>query len=130
MAAPYAALRLIAEFFNDVGEEAADEIDTGQLPSPLPLLSVTDRNAKRHTLANGATDEALTFTSAVALIIVTTDYPFTVKRASGETAWTNVRSFCVWADDTDAAVATTSVLLSGNGANDAHLLIWVIEKPS
>jgi len=130
VAAPEFTLRLLASLYADAGLAAEKELDTDDLPSsagPIVLTGFQEWAIKKVTLAVSVTDQAVTFTAAV-LIILLSDEPITVRLAAGETQLPNTRLFVVAADDSDDHVHSTSVLLSNPGANEAHVEAWFIEK--
>lgn len=126
MATKSATLRTLLTAVNDAGEEPEKSLDES-----FVLASFTDFTpGRRIRLAAAAADQAVTFTDAIALLVVSHDYPFSLRLAAAETLLENLRSFLVWADDEDSGVHQTSVLLTGNGTNVADLEVWIIEKPA
>lgn len=126
-----AALRIVTEHMNDTGDSAAKSLDSDQVNrGGLTLSGYEDATpGRRIRLGTAAADQALSFTDAIAIVIVSHDYPFSLRLAAGETLLTNLRAFVVWADDTDDGVHQTSCLLTGNGTYAADLEVWIIEKP-
>lgn len=122
--------RTVIELANDSGEPPEKSLDTAGIDRyALLLAGFTDVTpGRRIRLAAAAADQALTFTAAVAIVIVSHDYPFSLRLAAGETLLGNLREFKVWCDDTADAAAVTSVLLTGNGDNVADLEVWIVEK--
>lgn len=123
--------RTVLELVNDSGEPPEKALDTAGIDRYALLLSgFTDITpGRRIRLAAAAADQALTFTSAIAILIVSHDYPFSLRLAAGQTLLANLRQFLVFCDDTADAAAVTSVLLTGNGDNVADLEVWIVEKP-
>lgn len=126
-----AAFRLVLQHMNDTGESPEKTLDTDLLDrSGLVLSGYEDITpGKRIRLTPAAADQAVTFTDALLVAIISRDYPFSWRAGLGETLFENVRFMVVGGYDTTAGVAQTSVLLSGNGTNEADLEIWIIEKP-
>lgn len=121
-----ASLRLILNSLNasgDAPEKTFDEtLDLSEFTSITP--------GRRLSLAASASDQAVTFTGAIGIVIMSHDNYFKLRLLTGETLLTNLRLFTVWANDEDTALASTvSVLLTGNGTTPADLEIWIIEKP-
>jgi|DEB0MinimDraft_6_1074348.scaffolds.fasta_scaffold09432_3 hypothetical protein len=119
-----AALRIVLELMNDEGSQASQTLD-----ECFTLSGYTVTRRQVVSLAPAAIDEAVTFTDAIALILVTKDYDFDLRMAAGETLLENLRFFTLWAYDTDEGVHQTSVLLTGNTTNTALVEVWTIEKP-
>lgn len=126
-----AALRLVVEHANDTGESPEKTLDTKALDRAGLVLSGYDSitPGKRLKLAPTDDDVEVTFTAAIGIVIVSRDYSFKLRHAVGETLLGNLRAYVVWAADIDTEIATTSVLLTGNGADTSNLEIWIIEKP-
>lgn len=114
------------------GAAAEKSLDTHTIgPAGLTLTGYTDITpGKRILLAPAADDVEVAFTHACALLIVSRDYPFSLRLAAGETLLTNVRKFELFADDTDDGVLEGPVLLTGNGTNQASLEVWIVELPA
>lgn len=126
MAVKSAVLRLLLSSIDDTGYDPSKEADAS-----LTLSGYTDITpGRRLTLAAGASDQALSFTEAVGLVIISHDNPFKLRIAAGETLLTNLRRFVLWCDDEDDGARATSVLLTGNGSTPADLEVWIIEKAS
>ena len=131
MATMKAALRIVLQHLNDTGESPEKSIDTDSIDRAGLTLSGYEAitPGSRIKLAAAAAYQAVTFTDAIAIVIVSRDYPFSLRLAAAETLMENLRAFLVFADDTLDGVITTSFLLTGNGDNTADLEIWIIEKP-
>lgn len=130
MATQNAALRLVLQHMNDSGEEPEQELDTDRIDQAgLTLSSYSSFTVKRIALAAAAADQAVTFTDAIGLIIVSRNYAFSIRLAAAETLVANTRLFVIWADDEDDEALSTSVLLTGNGDNVADIEVWIFEKP-
>ena len=127
-----AALRIVLQHMADTGESPEQSIDTDKIGRSGFTLSGYDdiTPGRRLLLAVDADDQALAFDDAIGVLLVSRDYPFSLRLADGETLMTNLRAWLAFADDTDAGVLQTSVLLTGNGVNAANLEIWIIEKPA
>lgn len=130
MATKTLATRLVLEHSNDTGEQPAQTLDTNGLPTALLLSGYTDFTVKAIALAAAAADQAVTFTNALVVAIVSRDEPFSLRLAAGQKLLTNLRLFVIQSADEDEEANTTSVLLTGNGDNVANLDAWIIEKPS
>ncbi len=124
-----AALRLVLQHMNDTGEEAAQTLDTDGFATGIPLSGYTDFSVRRIKLAVDADDQAVEFTAAIGVVVVSRDYAFSLRKADGETLFENLRLFVLWAADEDTEACTTSVLLTGNGDNVAAIEVWIFEKP-
>lgn len=123
MATKSASLRLILEALNDTGEAAEKELDTTK-----DLDSYTDITpGRRIALAAAAADQAVAFTDAIGIVLVSHDNPFSLRLAAGETLLEDLTVFVVWGSATDDGVHQTSVLLTGNGDNIADIEVWIIE---
>jgi hypothetical protein len=131
MATMNSALRIVLQHMNDTGDTAAKSLDTDEIDQAgLTLSGYEDLTpGRRIRLGASAADQAVAFTDALGILIVSHDYPFSLRLAAGETLLTNLRAFVVWADDTDDGVHQTSCLLTGNGSYAADLEAWIIEKP-
>lgn len=109
--------------------------DTGESPSKklcesLILSGYTDATISKYiALASGASDQAVSFTDAIGVLLVS-DTPFSLRLAGGETLLTNLRAFVVWCDDALDGAAQTSVLLSGNGSSVSNIEAIILEKPA
>jgi hypothetical protein len=120
-----ATLRVIVDMQDDTGAAPSKSLDeTGLL-----TLIKNATPGRRLILAPDADDEVVTFTNVAGLVIISHDYAFALRLAGGEALLDNLQMFVVWAKDTTAGAHTTSVLLTGNGTNEADLEIWIIEKP-
>lgn len=124
--------RTVLEHEEAAGEAAEKTLDTNMIgPAGLSLSDYTDITpGKRVLLAPAAADQALGFTNACALLIVSRDYPFSLRLAAGETLMSNLRKFELFADDTDDGILEGPVLLTGNGTNQASLEVWIVELPA
>lgn len=131
MATMSAALRIVLQHLNDTGESPEKSIDTDSIDQAGLTLSDYDAltPGARIKLAPAAADQAVLFTDAIAILIVSRDYSFSLRLAAAETLLENLRAFLVWANDTDTGIHQVSCLLTGNGADTANLEIWIIEKP-
>ncbi len=129
MATMNATLRLVLQHASDTGEAPEKTLDTDGIDRVgLALRDYEDvMPGRRIRLAAAADDQAVTFTNAVGLVIVSHDYPFKLRLAAGETLMENLRAFVVWADDADDGIVQTSCLLTGNGTYAADLEVWIIE---
>jgi len=126
MATKELALRMILQLREDLGASPEKTLDIQH-----SLSSFLDATPGRMiALAPAAANQALTFTAACALVIVSRDYPFSIRLAADETLITNQRFFVSATDDEDASGLETSVLLTGNGSNTANLEVWIVEMPA
>lgn len=126
MATKSASLRLILEYKDDTTESPSKDFD-----ETLTLLDFDDATpGRRKKLTTTASDEALTFTDAIGLIVFSHNYPFSYRLKSAETLiGPTMLAVVGFAPDTTDGFHTTSILLTGNGDNVADLEIWIIEKP-
>lgn len=121
-------LRLTAETQDDTGLEPVCAIDTDSWPGELSLSGFKVDEIATIALSPSAADQAVTITNVVGLILVS-DQPFSLRYAAGETLLANLRLNVIYCDDTDDHAATTSVLLTGNGTNEALVKVYQITKP-
>lgn len=124
MATKSLTLALDLSQINDVGETPAKA-----LIESFVLQGFTQFTTGRIALAAAASDTAIAFTAAIAVIIVSHDNAFKLRIAAGETLLANLKAFVVYADDALDHVRATSVLLTGNGTTVADLEYWIVEKP-
>lgn len=126
-----AGLRTLFELLASSGSPTC-QLDTDQDPLGGGVLQLSGLDVRREEtilLGAAASEQVVAFTEVVAVVLLS-DHPFGLKRAAGETAWTNLRHFVAWADDTADGVATTSFVLDGNGVNQATIHVILIAKPS
>lgn len=128
MATRAASIQAILEFIADVGLSPECAVDTDESPGPFTLTGWDEKLQGTVKVGPTALDQALTFTDALAIVLVS-DQPFDMRLAAGETLLTNQRMFIVWADDTDDGVHQTSVLLTGNTIAQAIVSYFIIEAP-
>lgn len=112
--------RLIAYRRDAPGADPVGEIDL------TAILSGTGGTlVDAFTLGAAASEEAHALPACTALFIVSKDYPFSMKLRSGETAMAGLKLYVMAGQEADtAALASGSVLLSGNGTNAARIEIW------
>lgn len=131
-----AALRLILTHLEDTGAADVTLLDTST-GSALPTLSgFEDITIKRLRLGPTADDQAVAFTRAAGLVIVSKDYPFYYRLAADETlVGPTLLAIVLWGDNeavndntAPAQGLTTSVLLTGNGDNEADLVVAIVES--
>lgn len=131
-----AALRVILTHINDTGDENRVLVDSSE-SSTLPTMDgFEDLTVKRLRLSPTADDQVVTFTRAAGLVVVAKDYPFYYRLAAGETlVGPTLVATLIWGDDpavndntAPAQGLETSVLLTGNGSNEADLFVGVIES--
>lgn len=120
-----ASLRLILDSLNAAGESPEKTLDETLDLSGYKSITPGQRIA----LAAAASDEAVTFTDVIGLVVMSHDNPFSIRLAAGETLVANQRLFVIWANDEDTGAIQTSVLLTGNGVNEADIEVWKIEAP-
>lgn len=128
MATKTALYRFLLNLFPDTGAEPTFDLDSASMPVPLPALEHLQYTVKQITLAPAADDQAVTFTAAIMLVVVG-DGAFGLRLAAGETLLTNSRMHAFVADDEDASVHETSILLTGNGASTVNVTVIIVEKP-
>lgn len=127
-----ASFRLLAEFFPSSGVDPSSRVDTDVSPGlPLALTGFTGFAQITRTVAPAADDEALTLpTGGVIALLIVSDEPITLKLETGETAMANGRAWMFVAADEDTAILPAGdLLLTGNGASTANVVIWYIPKP-
>lgn len=122
-----AALKIVAEIMADAGLDPQCLIDTDETPGPFVLEGWTARVDQTIVLLPAAVDQAVSFTDAVGLLLVS-DEPFDLRLAAGETLLTNLRAFVLWADSVTDHAHSTSVLLSGKGLATASIQALIIEE--
>ncbi len=131
MSTPQFKLRVIASVAPDIGEEPSILIDT-DLILPLALAGFPGWKQVQVQVPVSAVDQAVTFTDAVALIVLS-DQPISVKTKAGETPGT-AQLFHSWCakDATHACspAGAGGILLSNPGTAIANVTILVIEKGS
>lgn len=117
-----AELRIIAYRRDAPGADPVGEIDQ------TAILSGTGGTlVDAFTLGAAASDEVHALPACTALLIVSKDYPFSLKLRSGETSMAGLRQFLLAGEEADtAALASGNVLLSGNGTNAARIEIWAV----
>jgi len=125
MATPAATMRLILEQIADTGESPETTYDES-----FTLSGFEEDVTKRILLETADADVAVTFTDAIAVLVFSIDNPFKLRLAGGETLLANLRAFLVWCDDEDDEALSTSVLLTGNGTNQARIRCLILEKPA
>ena len=126
------SLRLLAEIVAQIGATPGCQIDTDEDPlggGVLSLNGIQQHSVETILVPAAASEQAVTFTDACMVLLIGSG-PFDLRRATGETPFTNLRAFLVFADDTDDGVATTSILLDGNGVNQTTISAIIVEKPS
>ena len=123
-------VRLLVDFMDDDGQEAAESLDTDRLTGGLVLGDYVAKSVLDLQLGAAAVDQAVTFTAALMLLVVSSDYPFKLRLAAGQAQMPNARLWMVMTDDEDEAAHTTSILLSGNGTNPAQIKVYILEKPA
>ena len=117
--------RFIIEHLNNPGESADKRFDDCAFLTGLQDLVAS----RRLVLLAAAVNQALTFTAPAAIFIFSRNgQRFNLRMASGETLITNLKAFSLVSDDITRGVATTSLLLTGNGVNNSDLEIWIVEK--
>lgn len=131
-----AALRLLLTHVNDTGDEARTLVDSSESASLPTLDGFEDLTVKRLRLSPTADDQAVAFTRAAGLAIVSKDYPFFYRLAADETlVGPTLVAVLLWGDDpavndgdAPAAGLVTSILLTGNGTNEADLFVGIVES--
>lgn len=125
MAAPAASLRLILEQIADTGESPETTYD-----ETWTIAGFEEVVDQRILLSASASDQAVTITGALAVLVFSVDNPFKLRIKTGETLLADLRAFLIWCDDEDTAALATNILLSGNGSNQSRLRFFKIEKPA
>jgi len=122
-----ASLKIVAELQADSGLDPQCVLDTDEHPGPFTLSGYDEKTERTLALGPAAADQAVTFTAAAGLIMVS-DEPFSLRLAAGETLLTDLRAFVLWSDSVANAVHETSVLLTGNGQHTAAVQMKLIER--
>lgn len=125
-----ASLRIMLDFLDDDGQKASESLDTDRLTGGVLLAGYTAHDVKSLLLPAAATDQAVTFTDCIGIVIVTEDFEFSARLVAGQQLMANLRCFVAWAHDTAAGIWTTSILLTGNTVTPSDLRIYIIEKPA
>lgn len=121
MATQAARFAALFSYIADTGDTPDEQIDEELVITGFDQWVIT-----RYTLANASDSVAFNLLAAklAALIVFSKDYPFGLELAVGESAMVNGRLFTWWGDSEDTvAFPNASILLTGNGANDSHLVI-------
>lgn len=125
MADPAASFRIIVEQIADTGESPETSYD-----ETFSLDGFEEDVSKRILLEAADADVAVTFTAGISVLVFSIDNPFKMRLAGGETLMDNLRLFLVVCDDEDDEALSTSILLTGNGANQSRIRFLVLEKPA
>ena len=129
MATQQALFRAIATLLDDQGDSKCADIDTDALDVPLVLTGYKIRSLATITLASDADDQAFTFTAAAAVMLVSQNgESFKVRIADSETLSGELLLWQAVSKGKTTAAYSTSVLLTGNGTNEAVLKAIVVEK--
>lgn len=127
-----ATFRLLAEYYPSSGVDPASRVDTDVSPGlPLVLTGFTGFTQTSLTVAPAAVDQSVTLpTGGVIALLIVSDQPITLKLATGETEMENGRAWMMVAADEDTAILPAGdLLISGNTASTANVVIWYIPKP-
>lgn len=127
MATKSLAVRVVVEHYDDDGEEPSKVFDQRIVLSGYKAINP----GRQVALAAAAADQVETVNTSIGVMVFATDEgkPFKLRLASGEALLSNLRLALLIGDDEDDAIHSTTVLLTGNGTNEAPLEIWNIEKP-
>ncbi len=129
MATKRATIRVILEVQSDTDEPADCVFDSADLPVAMSILSgFTSWRREELLLGASAADQALTFTDAIAILLVS-DTAFDYRHVAAEALQENLRMYLAWADDTADGIHQVSMLLSGNGVTPSQITAYIFEKP-
>ncbi len=118
---------MLLEHISSPGEEGETHFDEAYTLKGAGLKNVTAK--RRMRLSATADDTALTFTAAAMLFIWSRNgVGFKVKLTAGQTMTGLLQSFMIGGLLETTTALGTSVLLTGDGANEADLEIWIVEK--
>lgn len=128
MATKSANFRNVFETIQDIGESPSCDFD-----EELILSGYEQLTHKEIKLAAAAADQALSVAvAAAAILIFSHDQPFSVRLEAGGVLLTNMRKLELVGDDLDDVAydgTATDILLTGNGANEANLEVFIIHLP-
>jgi len=123
MATKWVNVRIIVTLQDDTGEEPVTSIDETYSQSAFLVEHVDTEQ-----IATAASDQASLFTDASALIYASKDNSFDLRLAAGETLLEDLVFFAAVSNNVANGVHQTSVLLSGNGINNASVRSVRVEK--
>ncbi|MFA5801198.1 MAG: hypothetical protein WC911_01845 [Thermoleophilia bacterium] len=123
MATKHFAIRIIAETSDDTTDTPVIWVD-----KTFTLDGYTAKETKDLVLGPTAADQILTIPDACGIVILSEDYPFSVRLASAQKLVGPVLFWSSIASDTDDKIIDVSVLLTGNGTNAAALKILVLDQ--
>ncbi len=128
MATKSVTLRSVLNLIPDTGAEPECALDTSAI-APLLLSGFKEEQIRTLKLASADTDIAVAFTAPL-VIVLFSDKPFRLRMAAAETLLANTRYFALFADDiNDVVHPGASILLTGNGTDEALVRIVIVEKP-
>ena len=129
MATPQADLRVLLNLSSDADVTPETRFDSHAAPQgPFLLSGYSVKQLTTLVLTPDADDQALSVADACGLLLVS-DQPFSLRLAALETLVPHLRCFLVWQDsvsENDPAIVT-SVLLTGNAANECTIEVFKIE---
>lgn len=125
------SIRVLAEVFGN-SVDPDDVLDSNGLGG-LQLQATGNwksKTAKDIIVSPADEDVAVPWTNDLVALILLSEQPFKVRPASGETQVTT-RAYVLVGDGTTAVRSGPgSVLLDGNGSNEARVEAWIIEAAS
>jgi len=123
---PEITVRLLAQAYNDTGEEAAAILDETLLCQGFGQRTI----GRRIYVEPADADASISLgTNAIGLILYSHQYEFSYRLLAGETLVGPTRLAVVaWNDDTDTGALPAAILLTGNGSNRAEVEMWVVLK--
>jgi hypothetical protein len=123
MATKNAVLRLLLSVAQETGATPERTLDKS-----FPLSGFKATAARDLALATDASDTQVTFTNAALVVVVSRDYPFSLRLGSGETLLENLMIYAFAVADATDATALDALRLSGNGSNVANLTVYTIDE--
>lgn len=124
MATPEIRIYVRADMVNDEGEVPSKTLEWSRTLSGFNTVTP----GARRRLASDAADVELTHDEPALVLVASHDNPFALKLADGETVIDDCMLFLAVAYQTTTAMgqllATTEVLVSGNGTDAANLEHW------
>lgn len=117
-----AEFRILAYRRNAPGADPVGEVDQ------TTILNATGGTlVDSFVLGAAASDQTLALPANTGILVVSKDYPFSVKLRSGETALAGLMMYLAAGNDGGTQiVGSGSMLLSGNGSNASRLEVWAV----
>lgn len=125
-----AAFRFLVDLFSDLGRDSSFHLDTNEDASPLLLENFKECTQQKKVIGPAEVDIAVAIPEDIIALVVYSDQPIKMRLAAAETQMNNMRLFTAIGDDElDTLLASGSILLSGNGSNEAIVRIIQLVKP-